>query len=97
MEDKKPEGYFEPGSISEASVMERLLPCPFCGGMPKFEFQAEGPPEHGPSAYWPHQIVHACRVLGSQILVRAGTGRAASPDAVIDMWNSRYQPEGANK
>lgn len=92
-ENKKPEGFYEPGSISLESVMNRLSPCPFCGEKPWFEFQAEGPPEHGPNAYWPHQVIHKCKALGIPICVRAPGGRSETPDTVIGMWNSGHQKE----
>lgn len=76
------------GSTSAPSA---LLGCPWCGVLPEYQPRAQGHTDaDGHTYWWPHQIVHNCKVLGQQICVRAHTaGLPESKESVFSVWNTR--------
>jgi hypothetical protein len=71
---------------------EALLPCPFCGEVPRYDPWCAG---HEPPHHWPHQIVHACNSTGVQMCVRAGKiGLEDTKENVFAAWNTRANING---
>lgn len=67
-----------------------LLPCPFCGELPRYQPWREG---HAPGYAWPHQILHNCKVTNTQTCVRTTRD---TKEAVFAAWNTRT-PDAATK
>lgn len=74
-------------SAADSSVESTaLLGCPFCGVIPEYEAQVKC---ENTGYYWPHQIVHNCKVIGHQICVRVPAWTPDTKDAVFSIWNTR--------
>ena len=83
---KNPDVTEQPATTTPVACSE-LLACPFCGELPEYEPWPQG---HDPLYFWPHQIVHNCKIIGEQICVRVHkSGIPDTKESVFSIWNTR--------
>jgi len=63
-----------------------LLACPFCGELPEYQPRAHG---NVRGFFWPHQVVHNCRILGIQMCIRCQLQFPDTKESVFQLWNTR--------